>query len=247
MNSIPPYVIGKSSPDRLWDWVIRTEPLTVGRIGGSGEEIEVTFSQSAAGVDPATLQRWAGEIMGEWNAVTDGIFPHASSSVARLAQEPFPSRFICHDRFDKFNALLTIDAAPFWILIMEDDKQGPVLPFPGMPSPSQEQIDTSWKWFRQVLISEFRLVPDWTEAKRGNQYTPNGDEIVWTTDGDAVRKGRFILDEVKLTSRSEQDPDWWKIPGEWQDESGAPITVTHWLWLDQWQESFPPPVPSMAA
>jgi hypothetical protein len=62
--------------------------------------------------------------MEEWNSVTDGIFPHASLSVVSLAQEPFPSRFICHNRFDKFNAVRTISAAPFWILVMEDDKQG---------------------------------------------------------------------------------------------------------------------------
>lgn len=73
------------------------------------------------------------------------------------------------------------------------------------------------------LLTQPEPDPDWTEVKAGNQYTPRGNELVWTTDGNEVRKGRFILDDEKLLNRPVDAPDWWRIPGQWIDESGCQI------------------------
>jgi hypothetical protein len=245
MKSIPPYLLAQCSPDRLWDWIIRTEPLVVAEIEPQEDgRLQIKFSRNAEGrVEPAVLRRWAAEMMGEWNAVTEGAFCPAVSSDYEFVSEPGPAYFICRDRFDKFHALLSLKPVPFWIMVEPGDRQGAAIPFSGSSEPSADAVARLWQWYRQILISEFVIVADWTEVKHGNQYTPNGDEVVWTTDGNEVRKGRFILDAKTLTGRAEGDPDWWKIPGQWLDESGQEVKVTHWLWLDQWKENFPPPAP----
>ncbi len=81
--------------------------------------------------------------------------------------------------------------------------------------------------------------PDW--CKIMGEYFPPANDLVWTTDGNAVRKGVW-------TSR---DPSEWKQtdppsfdPGIWRDEHGAPIVVTHWLGLEA-SPDLPPPMPQI--
>ena len=71
--------------------------------------------------------------------------------------------------------------------------------------------------------------PEWNRIDY-SEYPPE-EEMVWTTDGSAVRQGKWSF----------AGPHAPLEEGKWEDEHGSPIAVTHWLFLEESPNG--PPVP----
>ena len=77
------------------------------------------------------------------------------------------------------------------------------------------------------------IVPSWTKCNY--HEFPDDNRLVWVTDGKVVRKGTWAPNEP-------MSEDW---VGVWRDEAGAPIIVTHWMFLEESPDS-PPTLPTAA-
>jgi hypothetical protein len=64
------------------------------------------------------------------------------------------------------------------------------------------------------------------------QEYPPGCTLLWTSDGQVVRRGTW----------TDPEPPSSMEEGSWEDEQGQPIGVTHWMFLDDSAHS-PPPLP----
>jgi hypothetical protein len=74
----------------------------------------------------------------------------------------------------------------------------------------------------------------WNRVDTGHDEYPPEDLLVWTTDFQTVRKGRWRLDNPAIPLEE----------GKWEDEQGQPIVVQQWVELDKSPQVAPPTPPA---
>lgn len=191
----------------------------------------------------------------DWKSFHAGDFPYAYTPiwVASTDKRVRPCSMVIEEHDDDNTAFLdprgSLLTAAFWCEMTDPNRPPPPpseellsqvppdyafgwLPAEDHPLSLEDMRSALHSW--NDLLFEFDMPPYilWQSIKR-DEFPPAG-ELVWTTHGEAVRKGRWIFAPgIPLKETA------------FEDETGQPIPVSLWCPLED-SPTPPPPLPEYA-